>query len=94
MRYGSELGGWCTKGVPSPYGVSLRKSIRHEWLTFSWIIQFEVDDDTRVKFWMTCGAVIVRLKRTSQSYIELVCDKESSRAEVMHFPNGMLHLDF
>lgn len=41
----------CTEVVSGPYGVSLWKSIRWEWETFSSYIQYEVGDGSRVKFW-------------------------------------------
>lgn len=43
-------GGWCTTVVAGPYGVSLWKFIRWEWLTFSLYLQFDVGDSSRVKF--------------------------------------------
>ena len=33
VKYGSEWGGWCTKGVLEPYVVSLWRSIRQGWPT-------------------------------------------------------------
>jgi hypothetical protein len=32
-KYGSLVGGWCSKTVFGPYGVSLRKHIRRGWDT-------------------------------------------------------------
>ena len=33
-KYGNDWGGWCTKGVSTPYGVSLWRTIRQGWPAF------------------------------------------------------------
>ena len=35
VKHESEGGAWCSKSVPSPYGVNLWKSIRRGWPNFS-----------------------------------------------------------
>ena len=50
-------GGWCTKSINGPYGVSLWKYIQRGWTKFSCFIKFEVADGTRIQFWLDvwCG---------------------------------------
>ena len=56
-KYGNSWGGWCTKKVTSPYGVSLWRYIRCGWLNFSKLLIYDVGDGIRVKFWkhVWCG---------------------------------------
>ena len=48
-KYGN-VWGWSTKKVTSVYGVSLWRFIRNGRLNFSKLLQYNVDDGTRVKF--------------------------------------------
>ena len=41
-KYGNIWGGWCTKKVTSPYGVSLWRYIRSGWLNFSELLVYEM----------------------------------------------------
>ena len=50
-KYGNVWSGWCTKKMTSPYGVSLWRFIRSGWLNFSKLLQYDMSDGTRVKFW-------------------------------------------
>ena len=50
-KYGNIWGGWYTKKVTSPYGVSLWRYIRSGWLNFSKLLVYDVGDGTKVKFW-------------------------------------------
>ena len=49
-KYGNVWGCWSTKKVTSVYGVSLWRFIRSGRLNFSKLLQYNVDDGTRVKF--------------------------------------------
>ena len=85
-KYGNNWGGWCTKKVSIPYGISLWRTIRQGWPVFSKSIQFEVGVGDIIKFWLYvwCGSSILR-----EAFLELYnisCNKESSIADVMHFP--------
>ena len=51
IKYGNNWGGWCTKGETNTYGVSLWRTIRQSWPTFSKSIIFEVGTSNRVRFW-------------------------------------------
>ena len=57
VKYGSAWGGWSTKEVMGPYGVSLWIYVIWEWASFPQFIQYEVGDGSRVKFWLDswCG---------------------------------------
>ena len=49
VKYGSQGGGWISKSDPSPYGVSVWKSIRSGWPNFSCYVQFDFGDGSIVK---------------------------------------------
>ena len=82
-KYGNIWGGWCTKKVTNPYGVSLWRYIRSGWLNFSKFLVYDVGDGTRVKFWkhVWCGDCTLQ-----EAFLEFYClsrSKDSSVAEVM-----------
>ena len=90
-KFGNDWGGWCTKEVSNPYGVSLWRTIRKGWPFFSKSIQFKVGVGDRIKFWhhVWCGSCT--LQDAFPELYNISCDKESSVADVMHFPNQRLH---
>ena len=90
-KFGNDWGGWCTKEVSNPYGVSLWRTIRQGWPVFSKSIQFEVGVGDRIKFWyhVWCGSCT--LQEAFPELYNISCNKESSVADVMHFPNQRLH---
>jgi hypothetical protein len=53
------VGGWCTKSVIGPYGVSLWKQIRRGWDTFSSFASVKVGDALVIASSMMCGVKIV-----------------------------------
>ena len=57
VKYRSKGGGWCSNYVPSPCGVSLWKSIRSGWSSFSCYIQLEMGQERN--FGMSFGVGIV-----------------------------------
>ena len=71
----------------NPYGISLWRTIRQDWPTFSKSILFEVGTGNRVNFWhhLWCGGSTL-LDAFSELY-SISCNKESSIANVMFFPN-------
>ena len=90
-KYGNDWEGWRTKEVSNPYGVSLWRTIRQGWPAFSKSIQFEVGVGDITKFWhhVWCGSCTLQ-----EAFLELYnisCNKESSIADAMHFPNQRLH---
>ena len=89
--YGSVGGGWCTKSINGPYGVSLWKYIQRGWTKFSCFIKFEVADGTRIKFWLDvwCGALSLK-----ESYPELYFiarDGEVLVVDHLHLHNESVH---
>ena len=90
-KYGNFWGGWCTKKVSSPYGVSLWRYIRSGWLNFSKLLVYDVGDGTRVKFWkhVWCGDCTLQ-----EAFPELYClsrSKDSSVAEIIGWSAGRFH---
>ena len=76
-KYGNVWGGWCTKKMNSPYGVSLWRFIRSGWLNFSKLLQYDMSDGTRVKFWkqVWCGDCSLK-----EAFLELYSLHSLSRA--------------
>ena len=88
-----QMGGWCTTFVAAPYGVSLWKFIRWEWLTFSLYLQFDVGDSSRVKFWHDMWGGDCPLKVAFPKSFNIYLNMESSLAELMQLSNGVTHWD-
>ena len=93
VKYGNEWGGWCTKGVSEPYGVSLWRSIGQGWPTFSKFILFYVGVGNRVKFWLDLWHGDSTLKEAFLELYGISCNKGYSIAKVKSFPNLLLHRD-
>lgn len=74
---------WSISGNPCVY----------LWLIFSQFIQFNVCDGPRVKFWHDLWCGDCPLKEAFLELYGIFRDKESSIAEIMDFPNGILHWD-
>ena len=57
VRYGCEWGGWYTRPINGPYGVSLWKTISPGRPSFSCHILYDIGDGSMVKFWQDhwCG---------------------------------------
>jgi hypothetical protein len=54
LKYGSDVGGWCTNAMTEPYGVSLWKFIRRGRDNFFQRVRFEVGKGSRIRFWHDC----------------------------------------
>ena len=67
-KYGSSHGGWTTREITGPYGVSLWKHIRKEWENFACHLLFEVRDGSKTKFWTDTWCGTCSLK---DAYLEL-----------------------
>jgi len=50
-KYDSWSGGWCSKEVAGPFGVGVWKHIRRGCRVFSRCIRYEVDDESKIRFW-------------------------------------------
>lgn len=86
-------GGWCTKAVSGPYGISLWKSIRWQWPTFSKLLWFDVGDGTGEKFWHDVWCGDYPLKEVLLENYCIIQSREASVAEVICLANGRLHWD-
>ena len=93
-KYENVWGGWFTKKVPSPYGVSLWMFIRSRWLNFSKLLWYDVGDGTRVKFWKHVWCGDCSLKEAFPEHYGLSRARDSSVAEVMSWFGGQLHWNF
>ena len=73
--------------------VSLWRTIRQGWPAFSKSIHFEVGVGDKIKSWhhVWCGSCT--LWEAFPELYNISCNKESSIADVMHFPNQRLHWD-
>ena len=81
-KYRNIWGGWGTKTVTSPYGVSLWRYIRSGSLNFSKLLVYDVGDGTRVKFWKHVWCGECTLQEVFSEFYCLSRSKDSSVAEV------------
>jgi hypothetical protein len=93
-KYGSLWGGWCSKFGKGPYGVSVWKFIRKGWDSFQSHCSFLVGDGQRVRFWQDWWCGDMALKDAFPELFVISRDTEVSVADLMSFPNGLLHWDF
>ena len=73
--------------VLGPYGVSLWKSIKQEWPTFSKYLQFYVGDGIWVKFWYDVWCGECPLKESFPDLFSISSVKDSLIAEVFNLAN-------
>uniref|UniRef100_A0A2N9FN40 Reverse transcriptase zinc-binding domain-containing protein n=1 Tax=Fagus sylvatica TaxID=28930 RepID=A0A2N9FN40_FAGSY len=76
-KYGNSHGGWTTREVSGPHGVSLWKTIRKEWGNFVKHVNFEVGDGTKVKFWLDIWCGSCSLKEGYPDLFRIARDKEA-----------------
>ena len=72
----------------------LLEAVRSGWLTFSKLLQYDVGDGTRVKFWkhVWCGDCTLK-----DTFLDLYClsrARDSLVAKVMCWSGGMIHWNF
>ena len=84
-------GGWSTKVVNGPYGVSLWKNIRSERDKFSRFVTFQIGTGAQIKFWLDvwCGDKI--LKDTFPELYRTARDKDADVADLLQFHNGSIY---
>ena len=71
----------------------LLEAVRSGWLTFSKLLQYDVGDGTRVKFWKHVWCEDCTLKDT---FLDLYClsrARDSLVAKVMCWSGGRIHWD-
>ena len=93
VKYGTKEGDWCSKSIPSSYGVCLWKTNSSGWSTFSRYIQFQIGDGTRVKFLHDVWCWDNPLSVCFPDLFRISNDKEAYVADLMQFPNGVLFWD-
>ena len=80
--------------MTSAHGVSLWKFITSGWLIFSKLLQYDMGNGIRVKFWkhVWCGDCTLK-----EAFPELYClskARDSSVAKVMCWFGGRIHWNF
>ncbi len=95
-KYGYLPGGWCSKEVLGPHGVSLWKNIRKEWDRFTGFLTFEVGDGCLVHFWNSVWCGSQPLKEAYLKLFRLARNKDTLVADHMQYRNDTVHwvLDF
>uniref|UniRef100_A0A2N9FMZ6 Uncharacterized protein n=1 Tax=Fagus sylvatica TaxID=28930 RepID=A0A2N9FMZ6_FAGSY len=89
-KYGNSHGGWITREVSGPHGVSLWKTIRKEWGSFVKYVNFEVGDGSKVKFWLDTWCGSSSLKEGYPDLFRIARDKEALVVDHMCFENGVV----
>ena len=90
-KYGCDRGGWCSKLVNSPFGVSLWKTIWKDWNSFWRFISFEVGDESRVSFWHKIWCGDRALKEVFPTLFLIACHLETMVANVLRHHNDTMH---
>ncbi len=80
-------------GVKGPYGVSLWKNIRKEWVSFVQYLPFEAGDGSNVKFWHDHWCGDLPLKTVYLDFFSFTQDTCAFVADLMSFVNGTIHWD-
>uniref|UniRef100_A0A2N9I585 Reverse transcriptase zinc-binding domain-containing protein n=1 Tax=Fagus sylvatica TaxID=28930 RepID=A0A2N9I585_FAGSY len=80
-KYGLLQGGWCTREVPRPYGVSLWKNVRKEWGSFTRFLSFEVGDGTLANFWTSRCCRPCTLKEAYPELFRIARNKDALVAD-------------
>lgn len=93
VKYGSEGGGWCSNSIPNPYGVSLWKTIRGGWPTFSHYILFEIGNGSSVKLWHDIWWGDSPLSLCFLELFRINSNKETYVVDLMKLHNGVLYWD-
>ena len=91
-KYGS-MWGWCSKMPRGPYGVSLWKSIRAGWGSFSSFISYSIGDGARIKFGhdIWCGGQPI--KDQFPELYRIARFPEASTVDQHHLSDSIQHWD-
>jgi hypothetical protein len=83
VKYGCDLGGWSSREVSGPYGVSLWKYIRHGWNSFCRFLKFDIGDGTQVRFWYDLWCGDHPLKEEFLEFFVVACIRNASVADLL-----------
>ena len=75
------------------HGVCLWKSIRKGWLNFSKFLRYDVDDGTRVKFWVDVWCRNRPLKELFPDLYNISRTRDASVSKVLCYANGRIFWD-
>jgi hypothetical protein len=89
-KYGSEWGGWCSRGTPGPHGVGLWKYICKGWHTFRSHFRFDPGEGSRVRFWEDLWCGDRTLKDAYPDLFNMASFKGASIADNMECSNGTI----
>jgi hypothetical protein len=89
-KYGSEWGGWCSRGIPGPHGVGLWKYICKGWHTFRRHFRFDPGEGSRVRFWEDLWCGDRTLKEAYPDLFNMASFKGASIADNMECSNGII----
>jgi hypothetical protein len=89
-KYGTEWGGWCSKGIPGPHGVGLWKYICQGWQVFRSHFRFDPGDGSRISFWEDIWCGDRTLKEAFPLLFNLASLKGASIADNMERSNGVI----
>jgi hypothetical protein len=92
VKYGALEGGWTSKMPTGTYGVGLWKFIHSASNKFSRLLQFEVGDGTRIRFWddMWCNdgplkSAYLELYHIARAKDAFVADNFQCRGDSIHW---------
>ena len=80
--------------MTTAYGVSLWRFIRKGWLNFFKLLQYDVGDGTRVKFWKHAWCGDCTLKEAFLDLFFLSRARDSSMTKVLCWTGGRIHWNF
>uniref|UniRef100_A0A2N9IF07 Reverse transcriptase zinc-binding domain-containing protein n=1 Tax=Fagus sylvatica TaxID=28930 RepID=A0A2N9IF07_FAGSY len=93
-KYGDSQGGWITREVHGPHGVSLWKHIRKDWGRFARHVYVEVGDGAKTRFWTDSWCGQGSLKDGYPELYRIARNKEALVKDHMQYHNERVSWDF
>ena len=90
-KYKSLEGGWSSKVIHSPHGISLWKNIRSGWNKFERYICFRVGNGARTRFWYDTWCGDSPFKTIFSDLYGIARDKDAFVAAHMQHRNDSIH---